>query len=126
MTCPSARLRAVACSITLSWRCLHEYWWDVWEAARRRGDQVRLRTLEGLCDAVAALTLTALNIPAERLSSALGAVHDFNRSRFGIPVNDANYPTLRERREIVKRFSAADGNRGETMQAASRDPIAPE
>lgn len=88
----------------------HEYWWDVWEAARRRGDQVRLRSLEGLCDAVAALTLTALDIPADRLSSALGAVHDFNRRRFGIAANDADYPTLRERREIVKRFSATDGN----------------
>lgn len=104
----------------------HEYWWDDWEEARRRGDQGRMRKLEGLCDAVAALTLTALGIPGERLSSALGAVHHFNRSRFGIPVNDASYPTLRERRAIVMRFSAVDGKRGATTHGASRNPTPPE
>jgi hypothetical protein len=52
----------------------HEYWWEAWGAAHRQGDQNRLRILEALCDAVAVLTLTALGIPAERLSSALGAV----------------------------------------------------
>ncbi len=119
-------LRAEQLQALVAHEIVHEYWWDAWEAARRRGDQVRLRSLEGLCDAVAALTLTALDIPAERLSSALGAVDHFNRSRFGIPANDANYATLRERREIVNRFSAADGSRGQTMHAASRDPIPPE
>jgi hypothetical protein len=105
----------------------HEYWWDVWEAARRRDEQVRLRGLEGQCDAVAVLTLTLLGIPAERLSSALGAVHHFNRRRFRIPRN-ANYPTLRERREIVKRFSPADGGplgslSDQEAQAASIDAL---
>jgi hypothetical protein len=124
---PALRLlRAEQLQALVAHEVAHEYWWDDWEAARRRGDQVRMRRLEGLCDAVAALTLTALGIPGERLSSALGAVHDFNRSRFGIPVNDANYPTLRERREIVQRFSAADGNRGETTEAVSRAPTPPE
>jgi hypothetical protein len=35
-------------------------------------------------------------------------VHEFNRRRFGIAANDADYPSLRERQAIVKRFSGAD------------------
>jgi hypothetical protein len=83
----------------------HEYWWDTWGAAHREGDPDRLRTLEALCDAVAVLTLTALGIPAERLSSALGAVQHFNRRRFGVARNETHYPTLQERRQAVLRFS---------------------
>jgi Zn-dependent protease with chaperone function len=98
----------------------HEYWWDEWETARQGSDQGRLRSLEGLCDALAVLTLTGLGIPAERLSSALSAIHDFNRRRVGIAANDANYPTLRERRRIVKRFSGADD------RMPPRDPTPPE
>jgi hypothetical protein len=86
----------------------HEYWWDEWETARHGSDRVRLRSLEGLCDALAALTLTGLGIPAERLISALYAVHGFNRWRVGIAANDRDYPTLGERRRMVNRFSAAD------------------
>ncbi|HXW06907.1 MAG TPA: hypothetical protein VD833_16870 [Vicinamibacterales bacterium] len=82
----------------------HEYWWDARETARHRSDRVRLRSLELLCDAVAALTLTALDIPAERLISALGAVHEFNRGRFGVAGNDADYPSLRRRQLIVKSY----------------------
>jgi hypothetical protein len=93
----------------------HEYWWDVWQAARAQRDQVRLRSLEGWCDGLAALTLTALGIPAERLSSALGALQDFNRRQFGIPANEAAYPSLRERRAIVKRFSRAGAAGGDEL-----------
>ena len=90
----------------------HEYWWNDWETARQRGDRVWLRRLETLCDAVAALTLTGLGLPAERLTSALGAVHEFNRSRLGIAANDADYPTLRERQAVVKRFRSVEDGRG--------------
>jgi hypothetical protein len=86
----------------------HEYRWDAWGTARQRSDRVSMRSLEALCDAIAALTLNALGIPAERLTSALGAVHEFNRSRFGIAANDADYPSLRERQALVERFSGAD------------------
>ena len=90
----------------------HEYWWDAWETARQRSDRIGMRSLEALCDAVAALTLTALGIPTDRLTSALGAVQQFNRSRFGIAANDADYPSLRERQAMVKRFSGGgDGRR---------------
>jgi hypothetical protein len=98
----------------------HEYWWDERETARQGSDRVRLRSVEGLCDALAALTLTALGIPAERLSSALEAAYDFNRRRIGVAANDSHYPTLRERRRIVKRFSAADD------RIAPADPTPPE
>jgi hypothetical protein len=83
----------------------HEYWWDAWDAAHREDDHDRLRALEALCDVVAVLTLTALGIPAERLSSALGAVHHFNRRRLGVAGNEMHYPTLQERRQAVLRFS---------------------
>jgi hypothetical protein len=86
----------------------HEYRWDAWGTARQRSDRVRLRSLEALCDTIAALTLTALGIPVERLTSALGAVHEFNRGRFGIAANDAEYPSLRERQALVERFSGGD------------------
>ena len=89
----------------------HEYSWEAWEPAQQHSDGGRLRSLEALCDAIATLTLIALGIPAERLTSALGAVQEFNRSRFGIAANDADYPTLWERQAIVKRFSGADHGR---------------
>jgi hypothetical protein len=106
---PALRLlRAEQLEALVAHEIAHEYWWDAWETARQRSDRVGLRNLEGLCDAVAALTLTALGIPGERLTSALGAVQAFNHSRFGIAANEADYPSLRERQAIVKRFSGAD------------------
>ena len=83
----------------------HEYWWDAWGAAQREDDQDGLRTLEARCDAVAVLALTALGLPAERLSSALGVVYSFNRGPFGVARNETHYPTLQERRRAVQRFS---------------------
>jgi hypothetical protein len=106
---PALRLlRAEQLEALVAHEIAHEYWWDAWETAQQRSDRVGLRNLEGLCDAVAALTLTALGIPGERLTSALGAVQAFNHSRFGIAANEADYPSLRERQAIVKRFSGAD------------------
>jgi hypothetical protein len=86
----------------------HEYWWDEWEAARRRGDRPRLRALEMLCDAVAVLTLDAVGIPTERLGSALAAVHGFNRRRFGSAANETHYPSLQERRQAIVQLSRAE------------------
>jgi hypothetical protein len=106
---PALRLlRAEQLEALVAHEIAHEYWWDAWETAEQRSDRVGLRNLEALCDAVAALTLTALGIPGERLTSALGAVQAFNHSRFGIAANEADYPSLRERQAIVKRFSGAD------------------
>jgi hypothetical protein len=109
---PALRLlRAEQLEALVAHEIAHEYWWDAWETAEQRSDRVGLRNLEALCDAVAALTLTALGIPGERLTSALGAVQAFNRSRFGIAANEADYPSVRERQANVKRFSGADDGR---------------
>ena len=106
---PALRLlRAEQLQALVAHEIAHEYWWDAWDTARQRSDRASLRSLEALCDTIAALTLTALGIPAERLTSALGAVHDFNRSRFGFAANDADYPSVRERQGLVERFSGAD------------------
>jgi hypothetical protein len=84
----------------------HEYLWAAWEAAREADDTRRIREVESACDAIAALTLEELGIPPARLASAIEKVFAYNRARFGVAGNDPNYPTMKERRQLVAKFTA--------------------
>ncbi|HWR50281.1 MAG TPA: hypothetical protein VN428_04190 [Bryobacteraceae bacterium] len=93
----------------------HEYVWEALEAARAERDEARLRSLELACDAIAAITLTRIGVPPDRLTSALDRVFTYNHRHFGISRNHASYPDLNERRAVVARAARVSGveqNRG--------------
>lgn len=79
----------------------HEYVWDEWEAATRRGDSRSLKELELICDAVGALTLARIGISPERLITGLQRLATYNRQRFGGNVQTAAYPSQQQRTALV-------------------------
>jgi hypothetical protein len=83
----------------------HEYLMADWTAARAVGDEGRLRQVEVACDAIAALTLGQLRIPVARLASAIAKLDAYNHARFGILQNATGYPSVRERRRLLARFT---------------------
>jgi len=82
----------------------HEYFWGDYFLARRDNRQSFLRRLELLCDGIAVITLERLGVNPERLISALDKISRYNRDRFGVAVNETNYPALGERRRFVERL----------------------
>lgn len=79
----------------------HEYVWQQFAAARRRGDTARLRELELICDTIAAETLRRLNVPPERLFTALIRIAAYNQERFGEILNTDDYPELSARKSAI-------------------------
>jgi hypothetical protein len=84
----------------------HEYVWNEWHVASRHGNDQRLRDLELICDAVAALTLARIGVPPERLMSALRSVDAYNTKRFGAALDGSSYPTFGQREAVVARVRA--------------------
>ena len=82
----------------------HEYFWGDYFLARRDNRQSFLRRLELLCDGFAVITLERVGVNPERLISALDKISRYNRDRFGVAVNETNYPALGERRRFVERL----------------------
>jgi len=82
----------------------HEYFWGDYFLARRDNRQSFLRRLELLCDGFAVITLERVGVNPERLISALDKISRYNRDRFGVAVNETNYPALAERRRFVERL----------------------
>jgi Zn-dependent protease with chaperone function len=80
----------------------HEYVWKEWNRAHRDADHERLRELELVCDAIAAVTLHQLGMDPSSVIDALETVARFNRQRFGSAVNEKNYPTAAERRSFAR------------------------
>jgi predicted Zn-dependent protease len=83
----------------------HEYLWTEWVGAHQRADQERLKTLELVCDAIAAVTLRQLGMDASTLIDGVEKIDRFNRQRFGPARNDKNYPTLAERRAFAREIA---------------------
>lgn len=79
----------------------HEYVWQQFAAARANGDSARLRELELICDTIAAETLRRLNVPPERLFTALNRIAAYNQERFGTILNAGEYPELSERKNAI-------------------------
>jgi predicted Zn-dependent protease len=84
----------------------HEYVWQEYAVARARNDTARLRELELACDSIAVLTLARIGVKPDRLVTAVEKELRFNHDRFGRPNNENSYPSLKTRRELVKRMSA--------------------
>ena len=79
----------------------HEYLWTDWVDAHQRADQERLKKLELVCDAIAAVTLRQLGLDSSTLIDGVEKIDRFNRQRFGPARNEENYPTLAERRAFA-------------------------
>jgi hypothetical protein len=90
----------------------HEYVWQEYALARTHNDIARLRELELACDALAVLTLARIGVKPDRLVTAVEKGLRFNRDRFGRPNNENSYPSLKARRELVKRMSAEGAVQG--------------
>jgi hypothetical protein len=82
----------------------HEYVWTEWHRARQHTNQERLKELELVCDAIAAVTLRQLGMDPSIVIDAIENVTRFNRQRFGAAIDENNYPTLGERRAFVRQI----------------------
>ena len=82
----------------------HEYVWTEWHRAHQRADQERLKELELVCDAIAAVTLRQLGMDPSKVIDAIEKVAQFNRQRFGSAINEKSYPTVAERRAFVRQI----------------------
>jgi hypothetical protein len=83
----------------------HEYVWKQYTDAKLRRDTNRLRELELVCDAIAIRTLALVGIPPERLQTATEKVFRYNRERIGVALDQDSYPSLNERRQLIKQLS---------------------
>jgi hypothetical protein len=80
----------------------HEYVWIEWNRARQRADRERLKELELICDAIAAVILRQLGMNPSKLIEGVEKVTRFNRERFGSATHENSYPTLGERRAFAR------------------------
>ena len=85
----------------------HEYVWTEYNDASNRSDANRMRELELVCDAIAVLTLRSAGLDEAALPRGLEKISRFNQTRFGTAVNERSYPTLAERRKLVRALSRA-------------------
>ena len=74
--------------------------------ARKTSDHQRVRELELMCDAIAIVILHRLDIEASTLTTAIEKIGRFNRQRLGIALNEADYPSLAQRREFARAVAA--------------------
>jgi hypothetical protein len=81
----------------------HDYFWNEYETASRNNDEELFHEIEMRCDAIAILTLIALDIDPDTLASAVSKIELFN-ARFGAPLNSAHYPPFRERSRFQEAF----------------------
>jgi Zn-dependent protease with chaperone function len=79
----------------------HEYVWAEWTRAHQHVDHERLKELELVCDAIAAVTLRQLGMDPSSTIDGIAKVTRFNRERFGAATNEKSYPTLAERRAFA-------------------------
>ena len=79
----------------------HEYVWDEFEEARKRGDNALLRQLELVCDGVAILTLCRIGAPPSALIDGLRVMTASDRSN-GLEVDARSHPTLVERAQFAR------------------------
>jgi Zn-dependent protease with chaperone function len=83
----------------------HEYVWQQYTDAKSRKDAKRVRELELVCDAIALRTLAREGVSPERLQTATEKVSWYNRERLGVALDLRNYPSLKERRQLIKKMS---------------------
>lgn len=83
----------------------HEYVWQQFADAKARRDTRRLRELELICDTIAIRTLVRLGGQPIRLQAAIEKTSWYNRERLGVALNEGDYPSLKERKHVLKEMS---------------------
>jgi hypothetical protein len=84
----------------------HDYVWEQYERAKRSADRHRLQKLELICDAVAVAILHRLDIDWSALIKGIQKLSHYNRDRLGTALNEADYPTIAQRRHFARALSA--------------------
>jgi predicted Zn-dependent protease len=84
----------------------HEYVWAEYERSRAHSDSRRVKTLELVCDGIAAVIVRQLGLDPGRLIAGIEKMTIFNRQRFGPTDNEHDYPTVAERRAFVRAVDA--------------------
>ena len=80
----------------------HEYTWEEYEVAKKRGDWNRLRELELFCDGIAVVTLARIGSDPSDCIAALELMYSVDRAA-GVQYEKSDqYPTLAERRRFMK------------------------
>ncbi len=82
----------------------HEYVWQQYADAKSRKDAKRLRELELVCDAIAVRTLVHEGVSPWLLQTANEKVWWYNRERLGVALDQDNYPSLKQRRELIRQM----------------------
>lgn len=80
----------------------HEFVWEQYDAASKRGDRNRTQELELYCDGISIITLLSIGADPNSLISAVEKISSFNRSRFGIALNENSYPSVARRMQFDK------------------------
>jgi hypothetical protein len=79
----------------------HEYFWDQYQAARKRSDPGKLQEVELRCDAIAVLTLLQLGADPADLLAGVSKQAGFNELT-GATANANCYVSLKERTRFVR------------------------
>ena len=99
-------LSAVELQAVVAHEIGHEYVWSEYEQAKRSADRHRRRQLELMCDAIAVVMLHRIELDASGLTRGVEKMSRFNRDRLGTALNEADYPTVAERREQARAVEA--------------------
>jgi Zn-dependent protease with chaperone function len=83
----------------------HEYVWQQYADAKAHRDTRGIRELELVCDAIATRTLKRVSIAPERLQTATEKISWYNRERLGVALDQGKYPSINERRRVIKQMS---------------------
>lgn len=86
----------------------HEYFWDEYQVAHEAQQAQRLHVLELACDSIGVQALQQLGIDPMQLAFAFEKVQLFNeqRFRFGMPIDLASHPSVKERKRLIRRLIA--------------------
>ena len=79
----------------------HDYFWDEYEEAQKRGDHRRLQELELRCDGIAIITMEQLRVDIARLVSAATTLGRHNQRAFG-KTDDGRYVPLDQRVQFIR------------------------
>jgi Peptidase family M48 len=79
----------------------HDYVWDEFEEAQKRGDNRRLQELELRCDGIAVITMDRLRVDIARLVSAATTLRRHNQRVFG-KTHDGRYVPLDQRVQFIR------------------------
>jgi hypothetical protein len=102
-------LNAVELQAIVAHEIGHDYVWEYYEQAKRSAHRHRLQELELTCDAVAVAILHRLDIHWSALIKGLKKLSHYNRERFGLALNEADYPTVAQRRLFARALAANVG-----------------